>query len=135
MSLLNYFPRVLSCSTCSRASRASYLTCFCALGVLCPMCSRPSSASCLTWSSPLCILLTQMPHESHSLHFLCTSYSCHTCSLAPYHSLASGVSSLTYTYPSHILYVSCLVALLSLALELFETFTEWLRLIVVICYF
>ena len=118
----------------------SCLTCFIPYVLLRPRCFVPyvlSSLECLVpyVSSPLCILLTQMPHESHSLHFLCTSYSCHTCSLAPYHSLASGVSSLTYTYPSHILYVSCLVALLSLALELFETFTEWLRLIVVICYF
>ena len=135
MSLLNYFPCVLSCSTCFVLYVLSCLTCLIPYVLLRPRCFVPYAASCLTWSSPLCILLTQMPHESHSLHFLCTSYSCHTCSLAPYHSLASGVSSLTYTYPSHILYVSCLVALLSLALELFETFTEWLRLIVVICYF
>ena len=52
----------------------------------------------------LCALLgTLVPNVSYVLRFpvlLCAS--CRTCSFAPHPTLASGVSSLTYSYASHV---------------------------------
>ena len=51
--LLNYMPHVLSCSTCSHASRVSCRMCSLALRVSCSTCSRAHSASCPTCSRAL----------------------------------------------------------------------------------
>ena len=49
------------------------------------------------------------------------------CSFAPHPPLASGVSSLTYSYASYVLKLSCLAVLVILLLELFELFTAWAK--------
>ena len=51
--LLNYMPHVLSCSTCSHASRVSCRMCSLALRVSWSTCSRAHSASCPTCSRAL----------------------------------------------------------------------------------
>ena len=55
----------------------------------------------------------------------CTLY--RTCYLTPQPSLDSGVSSLTYSYASHVFYLSCLVTLVLLVLEPLQLFTAWAK--------
>ena len=102
-----------SCPTCSCASLASRATCSRVLGALCPKCSRASRASGL-----MCFLSyvprSKRPLVSHVCYVLLYLTSCALrvlelsylelymlfCSSS---SLTSGVSSLTFSYPSHVL--------------------------------
>ena len=146
-------PYVLSCPavswpTCSRALRvllldmpsALYALVLYVLRALAPLMPRvmralmldvpralnalvlyvPSMLSCLT-----CIVL----YVFFTSRVLCLAYSrgarelCNACSFPFNSQLASGFSSLTYSYASYILYLSCLYPLVLLVLELFEFFT------------
>ena len=143
--LINYVPYVLSCLTCllpyvllcptfSRASRAR-----------CTSCATSSRASYLTCSRALCAfcltcLVSYVPRAKRALvsyvsyvllYLTCLECSWAarglnpTCSFAPRLSLASGASSLTCSYASHVQQLSCLVPLVLLLLQLSEFFTVW----------
>ena len=120
--LLNYVPYVLSCLTCllpyvllcptfSRASRARCTSCATSSRASCLTCSRAFCAFCLT------CLVSYVPRAKRALvsyvsyvllYLTCLECSWAarglnpTCSFAPRLSLASGASSLTCSYASHV---------------------------------
>ena len=112
---------LLLCPTCLALYRLSCLTCLLSYVPFCLACFVPYVLSCLT-----CL---RYFYTSSVLWFAFSRdacVSCHTSSFARHPSLASGVSSLTYSYSSDIsqLYLSYLSFL-----------QPGLRLIIVICHF
>ena len=90
-------PYVLLWLTCLLPYVSSCLTCLVPHLLSCLTCYGPYLLSCLTcltysWTLRVLCLVFSPP--------ACASY--RTCSFAPHPSLASGVSSLTYSYASHV---------------------------------
>ena len=104
----------------------------------CPTFSRASQSSCLTCLWPYVprakpAAVSRMSYVLLYLTYLCLAYfraaSNSTCTFAPRPSLAAGVSSLTCSYVSEALRLSCLVSLVLLLLELSEFFIVWAKVI------
>ena len=118
-----------SCPTCSRALRATWRTCSCVLRISCLSCSRASPASyptclvpymlsclmflvpyvpfalrawCQTRSRVSRVLLVLVPHVFCALHIFGLRQTLRAL-LFIHPSLASGISSLTCSYASHVL--------------------------------
>ena len=120
-------PYVLSCLPCFVPYVLSCPTWFVPYVLLCCKCLVPYMILCLTYPC-LTFLLPYVPCAKRTLvsylsKCFCTSrVLCLACSraasncrgsFAPRPSLASGVSSLTCSYASHVLQISCFVSLVT----------------------
>ena len=127
LALRALLPHVLQCPTCLACSRALCPTCLVPYVLSCVTFLVPYVFSCLTCfaysctSSVLCLTCSRSARALNSM-----------CSYAPRPSLTSGVSSLTCSYASHVLKLSCLVPFVLLVLQLSEFLQPGLRLIIVI---
>ena len=133
-------PYVLSCSTCLVLN---VLSCLTRLVPYVLSCLVPYMFPCLTCLVPYVPRAKRAPvsHESYVLLYLtclvpCVFTGClapnSTCSFAPRPSFASGVSSLTCIYTSHVLQLWCLVPLVLLLISYLSFLQSGLRLIIVI---